>query len=251
MKKKIYSIMAMFLFCLITVNAQNSMKVHLKNGTISTFSIADIDYIDWDDETATFEDITINGTMYKLGVSGAVDLGLSVKWAAYNIGASSPDNYGDYYAWGETEPKAEYDWSTYFDYVDGSSSNFTKYATNKKTQLDPEDDVAHVKWGGDWRMPTRAEQDELREKCVWVWTTYGGRYGCVILGSTSNAIFLPAAGYRLSTSLYYAGSGGNYWSSSLYSGSSNGAWSVEFYSSDVYRDNNGRYDGLSVRAVCP
>lgn len=190
--------------------------------------------------------VTIN--MPTIAASGAVDLGLSVKWAATNVGASSPGDYGDYYAWGETETKSTYYWSTYFDSVNGSDSNFTKYATDKKTQLDPEDDVAHVKWGGSWRMPTKAEQDDLLTKCAWVWTTYGGHKGYVVMGSTGNAIFLPAAGYRSHSSLNYAGSGGNYWSSSLYENNSSSAFELNFGSSRV---NNIRYCGQSVRPVCP
>lgn len=201
--------------------------------------------------SATFEDITVNGTTYKLGTSGAVDLGLSVKWATMNVGASSPGDYGDYYAWGETATKSTYNWSTYFDSVSGSSSNFTKYATDKKTVLVPEDDVAHVKWGGSWRMPTKAELDELREKCAWVWTQYGGHNGYVVIGSTGNAIFLPAADYRSGGGLSYVGSKGYYWSSSLDSGYSYYAYVLYFHSGNVDWNYGNRYCGLSVRAVCP
>ncbi len=193
--------------------------------------------------------VTIN--MPTIATSGAVDLGLSVKWATMNVGASSPGDYGDRYAWGETETKSTYSWSTYFDSVNGNSSNFTKYALDKKNQLDPEDDVAHVKWGGDWRMPTNAEQDELRNKCGWVWTTYGGHDGYVVIGSTCNAIFLPAAGYRDSSSLLNAGSGGRYWSSSLGPTYSSCAYSLDFGSSYVDWGNYYRNCGRSVRPVCP
>lgn len=186
--------------------------------------------------------VTIN--MPTIATSGAVDLGLSVKWATTNVGASSPGDYGDYYAWGETETKSTYNWDTYFD------SNYEKYATNKKTKLDQDDDVAHVKWGGSWRMPTKAEQDELREKCAWVWTTYGGHNGYVVVGSTGNAIFLPAAGFR-NVSSFSAGSFGYYWSSSLYEGLSDFAYELYFGSGYVLRSLNGRNYGRSVRPVCP
>ena len=114
-------------------------------------------------------------TLSKGRPSDYMDLGLSVKWATYNIGANSPEEFGDYYAWGEVEVKDNYTWETY-KYYDVSNKNLTKYNTDKnnstgypdnKTTLDPEDDVAHVKWGGNWRMPTKAEFDELRNNCKW------------------------------------------------------------------------------------
>ena len=101
----------------------------------------------------------------------AVDLGLSVKWANINVGAESPEDYGNYYAWGETSTKETYNWSTYFDTNDGGNT-FTKYNNEGgKTVLDPEDDAAHVNWGGSWRMPTQAEWWELINCCTWTWTT--------------------------------------------------------------------------------
>lgn len=183
-------------------------------------------------------------------VGNAIDLGLSVKWADMNVGADKPEDYGYYYAWGETEPKAEYNWGTYFDSVNGSSSNFDKYATNKKTVLDPEDDVAHVKWGGDWRMPTKAEQDELRTKCKWTWGTKNGVKGYTVVGPNGNSLFLPAAGYRSNSDLYHVGSYGSYWSSSLDSSRSYCAYYLRFDSSlvDWYV---GRCFGHTVRPVCP
>ncbi len=184
-------------------------------------------------------------------VGEAVDLGLSVKWASFNVGASSPEDKGDYFAWGETEPKAVYSWDTYFDSVNGSNSNFSKYATNKKTTLDPEDDAAHVYWGGDWRMPTRAEQDELRTKCTWTWTSQNGVNGYKVVGPNGNSLFLPAAGYRYYSALSFAGSNGYYWSSSLSSYYSHDAYELYFGSGSYGWDDSGRYCGRSVRPVCP
>lgn len=188
----------------------------------------------------------------EMPVGEAVDLGLSVKWASFNVGASSPEDYGYYFAWGETEPKSYYNWSTYFDSVNGSSSNFSKYAINKKTTLDPEDDAAHVNWGGDWRMPTKAEQDELRTKCTWTWTTQNGVKGYKVSSKTNgNSLFLPAAGGRRNGELSYAGSWGRYWSSSLNPNDGYIAYYLNF-SSDGWGWNDGdRNYGLSVRAVCP
>ena len=186
-----------------------------------------------------------------------IDLGLSVKWATMNIGANFPEDYGDYFAWGETKPKDTYDWDTYFWY-ECVEDIMTKYCTctfagiidNKKV-LDPADDAAHVNWGGTWRMPTLAEQKELWSECTWTWTTQIGVNGYKVTGPNGNSIFLPAAGSRGGSSLYDAGSIGGYWSSSLYTDDSYYAWYVYFNSSDVYWNYYSRYYGRSVRAVCP
>ncbi len=180
-----------------------------------------------------------------------VDLGLSVKWATCNVGASKPEDYGDYFAWGETETNSVYSWSTYFDSVNGSSSNFDKYAKDKKTVLDPEDDVAHDKWGANWRIPTKAEQDELRTKCSWTWTTQNGVNGRMVSGPNGKSIFLPAAGARLGGSLSEVGSWGYYWSSSLNSSDSGSAYHLNFGSGNVGWGSSSRYCGRYVRAVCP
>ncbi len=189
-----------------------------------------------------------------------VDLGLSVKWATCNVGASSPSDYGGYYAWGETETKSIYNWSTY-KWCNGSSATMTKYSksssygtVDNKTTLEPSDDVAHVKWGGDWRMPTRAEQDELRNtnNCTWTWTTQGGENGYKVTSKKNgNSIFLPAAGYRGGSDLNGAGSYGYYWSSSLYASYSYYAYYLRFGSSLVGWSDYDRYGGFSVRPVCP
>ncbi len=134
---------------------------------------------------------------------GYVDLGLSVKWAACNVGASSPEDYGNYYAWGETEAKSEY--------------NLVNSKTEGKVIGDisgnPLYDAARANWGGTWRMPTKAEFDELLNKCKWEWTTQGGKKGYRVIGPNGNSIFLPAAGRRSDSSLDYAGINGFYWSS--------------------------------------
>ena len=211
--------------------------------------------------TITAEGLTQTVTVSQASrlVPTAVDLGLSVKWASFNLGASKPEEYGDYYAWGETEPKSKYDWETY-KWANGAKDKLTKYcmvtsqwagsgSPDNKFLLDPEDDVAHVKLGGRWRMPTSAEWQELRIKCTWTWTTSNGISGREVTGPNGNSIFLPAAGDWYGTSRYNAGSYGNYWSSSLYTSSSGYAWGVYFYSSDVYGSSSYRYFGQSVRPV--
>ena len=187
-----------------------------------------------------------------------VDLGLSVKWATCNVGANKPEEYGDYFAWGETAPKEVYDWSTY-KWCNGSETTLTKYCTDdslgivdNKTQLELSDDAAHVNWGGDWRMPTDAEMTELIEQCIWTWTTQNGVNGYKVTSKRNgNSIFLPAASCRYDTSLGRAGSNGSYWSSSLYMGSSCCVSYLYFSSSCVERFPNDQYFGFSVRPVCP
>ena len=214
--------------------------------SFSIFSACEVD------DKINFVNRTENGYEY-------VDLGLSVKWATCNVGASSPEEYGDYFAWGEVGPKSSYGFSTY-KYCNGSGTTLTKYCTDSddgtvdnKTTLEMSDDAARANWGGSWRMPTKAEQDELCEQCTWTWTTQNGVNGYKVTSDKNGkSIFLPAAGYRdTSGGLYFAGSGGYYWSSSLDAGYPDDAWSVYFVSSNVYRESSGRFFGQSVRPVCP
>ena len=187
-----------------------------------------------------------------------VDLGLpsGLLWATYNVGADSPEDYGDYFAWGETETKSYYDWDTY-KWCNGDYNKLTKYCTgsyygivDNKTVLEPADDAAHVKWGGNWRMPTYDEMVELKDNCTWTWTTQGGKNGYRVTGTNGESIFLPAAGDYIGGVLYEAVSRGYYWSSSL--GSTNGpsgAIGLLFHSSYVYMGDNPRKIGRPVRPV--
>lgn len=189
-----------------------------------------------------------------------VDLGLpsGTKWATMNVGATTPEGYGNYYAWGEITTKSSYNWSTY-KWCNGSYDTMTKYCTSSsygtvdnKNTLELTDDAAYVNWGSSWRMPTRTEQDELRDKnyTTWTWTTQNGVNGYKVTSKTNgNSIFLPAAGYRGDSSLYGAGSGGYYWSSSLDAYNSYYAYELGFYSSNVGWYDSNRYYGRSVRAV--
>ncbi|MBR6002278.1 MAG: hypothetical protein IK045_05395 [Bacteroidales bacterium] len=213
----------------------------------------------------------------------AVDLGLSVDWRAWNIGASGPDGYGDYYAWGELEPyyedgyaqsyepvwksgKTGYDWASY-KWYDGYNNVLTKYVTDSsydavdnKTVLvtGPDgDDVASKELGGDWRIPTIEEWTELLNNCDWTWITLKGIGGYKVSGKNDNYtdkwIFLPAAGYRrLSTGPSDLGTHGYYWSSSLQVDLQTNAWDMIFskYVSYITVEYPyERYFGLSVRPV--
>ena len=207
--------------------------------------------------------VTPNGTVYGNQLSfttadGYVDLGLpsGTLWATCNVGANAPEEYGDYFAWGDTQPKDVYDWSTY-QYCNGSYNTLTKYCsgpaygfTDNLTTLLPEDDAATANWGSDWRMPTKEEWQELLDNTTVTWTQQNGVNGRLFTASNGNSLFLPAAGYRQYSSLNHAGSYGLYWSSSLYTDNPSGAWKLGFISGDCYMDVFGnRSYGQSVRAV--
>ena len=191
----------------------------------------------------------------------AVDLGLpsGLKWASCNIGATTAEEYGNYYAWGETTPKTDYTWATY-KYANGDEHKLTKYCSKARSGdngftdnliiLEPADDAATVNWGEVWRMPTDAEWTELQENCTWTWTTQNGVNGYQVTSKTNgNSIFLPAAGYRYSTSLSSADSDGYYWSASLNDYTPSNAWSLRFSSGSMYGDNFYRRGGFPVRPV--
>ena len=184
----------------------------------------------------------------------AVDLGLSVKWATCNVGASSPSDYGDYFAWGETEPKNDYSWDTYKWRHD--EDYMTKYCTSReyglvdyKTLLNPEDDVARVKWGGKWRMPTYDEIQELVNKCTWEWTKLGKHDGYKITGPSGKSIFLPASGYINLTSYANRDMDGCYWTATLYNSLDRLAYDLNFMDSGVWKSWINRDKGLTVRPV--
>ena len=195
-----------------------------------------------------------------------VDLGLSVKWASCNLGASKPSEYGGYYLWAGTKDVSDTSIYLYWDncpYHTGSEdySGWTKYNTkssygtvDNKTVLEPMDDAASVALGGKWRIPTDAEWDELINSCSWTWTTIDCVNGCKVQskkpGYTDNWIFLPAAGHRAYDVQLGVGSYGNYWSSSLYTDDPSRACGLDFSSRNFLRSEYFRcYSGFSVRPV--
>ncbi len=178
------------------------------------------------------EGITINGHEY-------VDLGLSVMWATCNVGASSPSDYGNYYAWGETRTKSTY--------TEDNSVTWEKSMGDIASN--PNYDVARANWGGTWRLPTLKEIQELIDKCKWTWTTQGGHNGYKITGPNGNSIFLPAAGCRVGRSLYDAGEFGFYWSCSPVGSDTQGAYAFYFGSEDFDGSWGYRDCGQSVRPV--
>ena len=200
--------------------------------------------------------IPVQASHYSAPIPEAVDMGLSVKWASFNLGASKPEEYGDYFAWGEKLPKSKYSWSTY-KWCNGSSNSLTKYNTDSsygvidnKTVLDLSDDAARANLGGRWRMPTDAEWIELMDNCTWTWwTTQNGVNGRLVTASNGNSIFIPVAGYRDGANLYSVGAFVDYWSSSLHTGHPDRAWRAYFSSGHVTMDNSDRFFGFPVRPV--
>ena len=183
-----------------------------------------------------------------------VDLGLSVKWATCNVGADRPEDYGNYYCWGNTEPRTDdAEWLLISD---------QKVFNDTDSILDLKYDAAHVNWGGSWRMPTYAEQAELSntDNCSWTWygkgnTEFGGIAGYKVqsrkAGYTDKFIFLPAAGYRDSDGPEYIGNGGYYWSSSADTGLSDIVNLLTIFPEKHGSWSSSRYRGFSVRPVCP
>ena len=170
-----------------------------------------------------------------------VDLGLSVKWATCNVGATKPEAFGDYFAWGETSPKNSY-----------TESNYT-YSNNPST-LPLNKDAASVNMGGKWRMPTKKECQELIEKCSLEQITQNGVYGYKVIGPNGNFIFLPAAGYRSRDELSGNGTSGCYWSSSSHKDEEgnedfNYAHYLSFYSDLVRVSYYNRCNGFTIRGV--
>ena len=176
----------------------------------------------------------INGHEY-------VDLGLpgGLKWATCNIGADTPESFGNYYAWGEIKTKPEYlgyNWKTNNVYMRDVSGN-------------PNYDAATANWGSTWRMPTKAEMEELVNNCTFTWTTQSGVYGMIVTGPNGNSIFLPAAGGYRGSSLYFTDMFGLYFSSTPYEG-----YRLDAYYLYLERDvsnvsHNCRYEGYTIRPV--
>ncbi len=181
--------------------------------------------------SCTKKNNTINGHEY-------VDLGLSVMWATCNIGAESPSDYGDYFAWGETEPISK-------------EKNSVTYEKNMGSIAgDPQYDAATANWGGSWRMPTNNEIKELINQCEWEWITFGEKNGYKVTGPNGNSIFLPAAGDRYGTSLEDAGEDGYYWSATPSEDYASFACNLSFNQDGINRFRYSRRDNwLTVRPV--
>lgn len=175
----------------------------------------------------------INGHEY-------VDLGLSVKWATCNVGASTPSDYGDYFAWGEIKPKKKY--------TERNSKTDGKNIGNIGGNL--QYDAARANWGGSWRLPTLDEIKELKCKCKWTWITQRGHDGYKVTGPSGKSIFFPAAGWFSGSSRGSSlGNNGSCWSSTPYEGKTQYAYNLFFHSSGYDWGMRYRYNGRCVRPV--
>lgn len=227
----------------------NNCPIYVPLESVETYKIATY-WSEYADRIQAIQEI--NGHAY-------VDMGNGLKWATMNIGSSSPDNYGDYFAWGETSSKEDYSWDTY---KWGLSTSLTRYVTSEtygtvddKTSFadyNYADDAARANWGATWRTPTDAEWTWLRTNCVWTWKTTDDGFatnGYLVTATNGNSIFLPAAGAWDGVSLINASSNGYYWSSSLLEFFPSSALSVLFGSKDIGTKQLARFNGLPVRPV--
>ena len=227
MKKVILSMISVAFAANLSAQTVN---VHFKNGQKIEFPSSNVDYVDF---SAKASDPTVTA-------GRVVDLGLSVYWASCNLGAEKPEEFGNYYAWGETKTKSNYTQENYSYY----NANTTQYTDIGSDISGTQYDAATVNLGSDWRMPTKAEMQELVNKCTWEWTQINGVNGYKVTGTNGNSIFLPAAGYA-----FYNGSDLNYWTGSE---SSSRSYSIQLWASSGSKDVTmlfGKFKGLSIRPV--
>ncbi len=244
MKKVIFSLVAL---CVgMCAMAQSSIYVHEKGGKCTAYLIENLDSISFSKGITTG---TENGHTW-------VDLGLSVKWATMNVGATSLEEPGNYYAWGEIITKDKYDWSNHTHA--GSYDALTKYCNNSsygavdnKTTLEAADDAATQIWGGKWRMPTIEEWEELINNCTLTRTDNyenTGKCGYIVEGKNGNSIFIPATGF-LEENSKYGESSCYYWSSSLGVSDPHKAQDVELKTNGCSKNEHDRVYGCPVRPV--
>ena len=239
--KRLTILAAALAVCVLSKAQSDSytMQVYLSGGDVKSYQVSEVDSVVFVSTDVDSDDTTSSDTTYINGYA-AVDLGLSVKWATCNVGADSPEDYGNYYAWGETETKDSY-----------TSSNSVTYEVDMDDIAgDAEYDAATANWGSSWRMPTYDEMEELIDSCTWTWTRQNDVNGYLVTGPNANSIFLPAAGNRSGTSLYYREENGYYWSSTPYE--SNASWAAYYlllYSSRHSMGCTHRYLGRTVRPV--
>ena len=245
----------------IFVNSPDAL-IYVPSESVDAYKSAD----GWSDYADRIQAIPtpgfINGHAY-------VDMGDGLKWATCNIGANSPEEYGDYFAWGETVPYYEsisengtvtwkegkssgYDWSSYTKFTTDNGASFTKYTGNDYSTLQSDDDAATANWGGTWRIPTKEEWTTLKDNYSWTWTTENGVPGQKVTSNINgNSIFLPAAGNFNGTTRKNLKTKGLYWDSTLfYSDMIESAWDFYFDAYDIYSASSGvRYYGLPIRPV--
>lgn len=233
-----------------SVQAQDVMVVEMYDNTVHKFKVEDVRQV-------TFEQSSEDP---ECPVAEAVDLGLpsGTKWASWNVGATKPEDYGGYYSWGETEEKEVCDWTSY-KFSDGAYYHQSYYEHIGDDIAGTEYDVATVKWGGSWRMPSIDQYNELRNNCTMIWTQQNDVNGLLITGPNGASIFMPSGGVKWDY-LGHEGESGYYWTSTLRSISDESytyiheAYIFQFTSSGFYRTDYSilRNYGATVRAViCP
>lgn len=249
MKKNIITLVVL-MSAVFGLMAQNKMIVNLKSGTKVEYAVQNIESVTWEigeqpgDQPGDPQE----------GEHEFVDLGLpsGLKWATCNVGASAPEEYGDYYAWGEIETKDEYYVGNYaYHHIGTDADGFEIDVWDNLGDISgTEYDVARHKWGGFWRMPTQSEFKELVNNCTWEWGKKNKVNGYKVTGSNGNWIFLPAAGYRGGTDLYSENMQGYYWSSTSNPSKQGSVFNLLFSSSHIISNNNhGSANGQSVRPV--
>lgn len=248
------------------VYAQSKMVITMNDGKTHEYPVKDVAKMSWEEDDPNGDS---SDDKPQTNNHDYVDLGLpsGTLWATCNVGANSPEEYGDYFAWGETKPKKLYGWSNY-KHCNGSNVTLTKYCisdshgiVDKKARLELEDDAAHVNWGGDWRMPTVDEMNELCNEnyCSQSWTTHNGINGYMITSkSNGNSIFLPAAHFRRQSESPSIDNVGYYWTSTLYTDEVYGTKNYTSVNLHFYKDYNSRAfhtsyvnrcNGLTIRPV--
>lgn len=225
------------LLCLVlmsTFSYAQTLNIHFKNGTTLEFNKDLVEHVDFSEKP----------TPPTLTAGDAVDLGLSVKWASCNLGATKPEDYGNYYAWGETAPKDSY-WKDTYSYFSKDSQTWINIGNDiAGTSYD----AATVNLGGGWKMPTSGQMDELVNKCEWKWGEQNGIKGCFVSGN-GNTIFLPAAGAIKVSSNTVIGEQLDYWTSSL-SNYDDYAYDLWYYNGNIYSSSHGdKFWGFSIRPV--
>jgi len=210
-----------------------TVNVHFKNGQIIQYPSSNVDYVDFSEKTAA----------PTVSAGQVVDLGLSVYWASCNVGAEKPEEYGDFYAWGETKPKSSYYTKNYSFY----NAELDQIINIGEDISRTEYDAATMKLGTDWRMPTNAEMQELIDNCAWEWIVVSGVRGYKVTAKNGNSIFLPAAGFKSDTQ-HYDNNTGLYYPSSVQSILTS-CYYLSGNSSSHRISSNDKYIGYAIRPV--
>lgn len=243
MKKILFSLMA--LVCCMGIDAQ-VVKLMKDGNVVATYNASQVDDVLFVEED-THEYVDLN-------------LPSGVKWATCNVGAATPEDFGLYFAWGETTGYTNHDhsysWANYKWTIDSSTTlikynpNTTSGTVDNRAVLDLIDDAANVFWGGSWRIPSQTEWTELKEQCDWTWDDTKKGYKVASKTNAERFIFLPAAGYYEGNNPSYSNVNAYYWSSTLNTSNPVEAYSCCIENNNIkWMSNSWRYYGQTVRPV--